>query len=69
MAGASDRTRTTYDRWAASYDQYPNWTVAVDELPFPVLEIGCGTGRDGLADGDFDAVVASLVLEHIEDTA
>lgn len=44
-----------YDRWAGFYDQYPNPTVAMDELAFPdfwkgfpgqhVLEIGCGTGR------------------------
>lgn len=44
-----------YDQWASFYDQYPNPTVAMDELAFPslwktltnkdVLEIGCGTGR------------------------
>ncbi|MBI3557645.1 MAG: methyltransferase domain-containing protein [Deltaproteobacteria bacterium] len=26
-----------YDRWSSSYDQYPNPTVAIDELSFPSL--------------------------------
>jgi malonyl-CoA O-methyltransferase len=44
-----------YNRWSTFYDQYPNPTVAIDEISFPrlwqhvrgmdVLEIGCGTGR------------------------
>lgn len=44
-----------YDQWASFYDEYPNPTIAVDELAFPILwhqlrkknilEIGCGTGR------------------------
>lgn len=109
----------SYDRWAKFYDQYPNPTVAADELAFPplwahlkgkdILEVGCGTGRhtaklvvqgnrvtgldpsEGmlakarakltgnvtLLQGDFleydfgpavfDALVESLVLEHVKD--
>jgi SAM-dependent methyltransferase len=44
-----------YDLWSATYDRYPNPTVAMDERHFPprwrhleggrVLEVGCGTGR------------------------
>lgn len=44
-----------YNDWSNFYDEYPNPTVAIDELSFPqvyseiigqkVLEIGCGTGR------------------------
>jgi 2-polyprenyl-3-methyl-5-hydroxy-6-metoxy-1,4-benzoquinol methylase len=44
-----------YNLWSECYDNYPNPTVAVDELYFPeywnrcsnkkILEIGCGTGR------------------------
>lgn len=44
-----------YDRWANTYDEAPNSTIAADEAAFPrwlaqlanrtVLEIGCGTGR------------------------
>lgn len=47
-----------YNAWSSFYDQYPNPTIAVDELHFPsfwsrlskarVLEIGCGTGRHTL---------------------
>ncbi|WP_374030061.1 methyltransferase domain-containing protein [Bdellovibrio bacteriovorus] len=114
--------RDGYNAWSKFYDQYPNPTVAMDELSFAnywqnlgnknVLEIGCGTGRNTeklaakgnhilgvdvsegmlqvarekfppednrvkLVHGDFmtltefpgapfDAVVSSLVLEHIE---
>jgi SAM-dependent methyltransferase len=55
MPGASDVSRSAYDRWLVFYDQEPNPIVAVDEAHFPgiwrrlsgqrVLEIGCGTGR------------------------
>jgi malonyl-CoA O-methyltransferase len=44
-----------YDLWSNFYDEYPNPTVAIDDLTFPklyrhlrslnVLDIGCGTGR------------------------
>src|SRR5579883_1587296 len=47
--------REGYNIWSSFYDQYPNPTVATDELNFPpvwrhlfqrhILEIGCGTGR------------------------
>jgi len=113
--------RDGYDRWSSFYDQYPNSTVAADELHFPdhlrhlsglhIVEIGCGTGRhtlrlanqgnhvlaidlspgmlhvarakllgkpvqlveadfstyEGLEPGSADAVVASLMLEHVRD--
>jgi malonyl-CoA O-methyltransferase len=110
-----------YDVWASTYDEYPNPTLAIDDLNFPemyadleecsILEIGCGTGRhtsrlldqsnkvtavdvsegmltlakerlagrpvnfihgdflelDQLHGEPFDAVVMSLVLEHVEE--
>ncbi len=38
-----------YDLWSATYDTYPNSTVAIDDRFFPlqwaVIEIGVGTGR------------------------
>ena len=50
-----DNNRTKYNKWASFYDEYPNPTVAIDEICFPllyqnwsghkVLEVGCGTGR------------------------
>lgn len=50
--------QTGYNTWASFYDEYPNPTVAIDELSFPqvyshetkkrALEIGCGTGRHTL---------------------
>ena len=109
-----------YDAWSSIYDDYPNPTVAVDEMHFwkhwqhlkgiDVIEVGCGTGRntqklvrqgnrvvgidlsngmlevakkrlsdaaklleadfvtyDGFAAHQFDALVTSLVIEHIKD--
>ena len=51
----SKLNQKNYNIWSKFYDQYPNPTVAIDELKFPsvyseienqnVLEIGCGTGR------------------------
>jgi SAM-dependent methyltransferase len=51
----SAHNQEAYDRWSAFYDEYPNPTVAIDDLAFPpfwrgltggqVLEVGCGTGR------------------------
>ncbi len=109
-----------YNRWSSIYDQYPNLTVAIDELTFPklwehlhnkhILEIGCGTGRhtqklvaarnhvtgidisngmlsvaqmkltgmpvtlieadfmtyDLLKSNTFDAIISSLVVEHVK---
>lgn len=61
MSSANDHDQTIaanragYDCWSDFYDQYPNPTVAADDLAFPafwahlhaarILEIGCGTGR------------------------
>jgi ubiquinone/menaquinone biosynthesis C-methylase UbiE len=55
---ASDRVvpiKAGYDLWSATYDVYPNSTVAIDDRAFPplwahlqnqaVIEIGVGTGR------------------------
>lgn len=52
---SSKVNQENYNTWSSSYDDYPNPTVAIDELYFPshyrdwskkkVLEIGCGTGR------------------------
>lgn len=122
IAGIPGETNTgAYNRWSSFYDEYPNPTVAADEMHFPalwqhlrgkrVIEVGCGTGRHtvklSLAGNDvvavdpshgmlskareklagqavefiegdfltfqlprdcgFDAVIASLVLEHIRD--
>ena len=49
------KNQENYNRWSSSYDNYPNPTVAIDDLYFPdfykswnnedILEIGCGTGR------------------------
>lgn len=49
------KNKDGYDSWSSIYDEYPNPTVAIDEMFFPkhwqhltnvdVLEIGCGTGR------------------------
>ncbi|QDK38184.1 class I SAM-dependent methyltransferase [Bdellovibrio sp. NC01] len=118
---AQTDNQSGYDTWSEFYDQYPNPTVAADELSFSsywndlqnktVLEIGPGTGRntikllqqhnhvvgidvsegmlqkakeklpeenlelihadimtyDGFTADQFDAVVASLVIEHIHD--
>ena len=51
----SKLNQKNYNIWSEFYDQYPNPTVAIDELKFSpmyseiknqnVLEIGCGTGR------------------------
>ena len=51
----SKLNQKNYNIWSKFYDQYPNPTVAIDELKFPsmyseienqnILEIGCGTGR------------------------
>ena len=51
----SKLNQKNYNIWSEFYDQYPNPTVAIDELKFPsmyseienqnILEIGCGTGR------------------------
>ena len=113
--------RQGYDRWSQFYDEYPNPTIACDEIHFPpiwkhlsrksILEIGCGTGRhtekllalgnevvgidvsmgmleiakqkcrgkswnlieadfltyQGFKPKSFDAVISSLVIEHIQD--
>lgn len=55
MASNNEENQKNYDHWATFYDEYPNPTVAIDDLNFPefyeplknmnVLEIGCGTGR------------------------
>ena len=55
---SSKINRQNYNIWSSSYDDYPNPTVAIDELIMPefyqdwshenVLEIGCGTGRHTL---------------------
>ncbi len=52
---SSKINQKNYNTWSSSYDDYPNPTVAIDEIHFPkfyktwsknkVLEIGCGTGR------------------------
>ncbi len=51
----SQENKIGYNSWSEFYDEYPNPTVAIDDLYFPalysvkkgkrVLEIGCGTGR------------------------
>lgn len=118
MESKKQKNEIGYNTWSTFYDDYPNPTVAIDELSFPefysslkrknILEIGCGTGRhtarllenenwvtgvdvsEGMLDqarrkiqsnklslvhgdfitevipnGPFDAIVLSLVLEHI----
>lgn len=55
MSEANTKNSKSYDQWSSFYDEYPNPTVAIDQITFPklwrhvtgknVLEIGCGTGR------------------------
>lgn len=117
----STDNQSGYNTWSEFYDQYPNPTVAADDLAFfhywddlenkNILEIGPGTGRntlkllerhnhvvgidisegmlqkakeklpednlelihadimtyEGFKPNQFDAVIASLVIEHIHD--
>jgi 2-polyprenyl-3-methyl-5-hydroxy-6-metoxy-1,4-benzoquinol methylase len=71
---ASHANRTGYDRWATSYDDDVNSTVAADERAFPplwshlkgqsVLEIGCGTGRHTLKLAQAGNIVTGLDLSE-----